>query len=273
MAASPPAPPLAPLAPLLRHLPLTLEMARREIRDRYVGQVFGALWALAHPLAMMALYVFVFAHVFKLRIGGTVELPHDYTVYLLSGLVPWLACQEAMTRAATVVVANAGLVKQVVFPLEVLPVKGVLSSMATQVATTALLALYTLTASGFVPATYLLLPLLFALQFLALAGLSYLIAAVSVYFRDVKDILLVLCTAGVYFMPVFYLPAWVPAAARPLLYANPFSHLAWCYQDACYFGRVEHPAAWAVLAGGSLALLYAGHALFARLKTGFGSAL
>ena len=49
-------------------------------------------------------------------------------------------------------------------------------------------------------------------------------------------------------MPMFYLPEVVPAVCRPLLYVNPFSYLVWCYQDAVYFGRFEHPWAWPVLA-------------------------
>lgn len=262
-----------PLAPLLRHRTLTWEMAKREIRDRYAGQVFGALWAAGHPIALMSVYVFVFAYVLKLKVGGSVDLPLDFTVYLLSGLIPWMAFQESMSKAASVIVANSNLVKQVVFPLEVLPIKGILAAGITQAIATALLMIYTLVTSGSLPWTYALLPVLWGMQFLAVAGVCYLIASIAVYFRDVKDFLQLFCTAGVYFMPVFYLPAWVPEPVRPVLWINPFSYMAWCFQDVCYFGRIEHPTAWIVFGLGSVTIFYVGFAVWRKLKTCFGSVL
>jgi lipopolysaccharide transport system permease protein len=118
-----------------------------------------------------------------------------------------------------------------------------------------------------------LLPVLWSLQFLAMAGVCYLLAAVAVYFRDIKDFLQLFCIAGVYAMPVFYLPAWVPEPIRPALYVNPFSYLAWCYQDACYYGRFEHPWAWLVLGVGAPVVFYAGFWAWRKLKLCFGSVL
>src|SRR5262245_46960482 len=82
---------------LYRQRSLIVEMAKREITDRYLGQVFGAFWAIAHPLLLMLVYVFVFAFVFRVRIGGTRNLPLDYTAYLLSGLIPWISFQDSMS--------------------------------------------------------------------------------------------------------------------------------------------------------------------------------
>ncbi len=258
---------------LTRHRQLTWEMTRREIADRYAGQMLGTLWALAHPLALMAVYVFVFAFVFRIKIGGTVELPLDYTAYILSGLIPWMAFQESMNKGATAILGNSNLVKQVVFPIEVLPVKTVIASFSTQVVATAFLAVYVVATAGRLPWTYVLLPALFVLQALAMIGVAYAVSSVSVYFRDVKDFVQVFCLAGMYVMPVFYLPSMVPELFRPLLYFNPFSYLAWCYQDACYFGRLEHPWAWPVFLGGSLGTFYFGYRVFRKLKLCFGSVL
>ena len=113
---------------LTRHRDLTLEMAKRELSDRYAGQVFGMVWAIGHPVFMVCLYVFIFAFVFKQKVGGTVEMPLDYTAYLLSGLVAWMSFQESLIKSCTAITGNAALVKQVVFPLEILPVKVVLAS-------------------------------------------------------------------------------------------------------------------------------------------------
>ncbi|MCO4089672.1 MAG: ABC transporter permease [Limnohabitans sp.] len=258
---------------LLRHRQLTLEMARREVSDRYVGQAFGVIWAVAHPIFMMGLYVFIFAFVFKTRIGNTVEMPLDYTTYLLSGLLAWMGFQETMAKSCTAITGNAALVKQVVFPLEILPVKGVIVSVFQQGILTALLVLYVLATNGKLPWTYFLLPILFTLQAIAMMGIAYLLAAVGTYFRDMKDFIQLFVTAGVYLLPIFYLPSWVPSLFKPLLYINPFSYLIWCYQDVLYFGRIEHPWAWAVNTAVSLMVFVLGYRLFRRLKPTFGNIL
>src|SRR5262249_56148510 len=92
-------------------------------------------------------------------------------------------------------------------------------------------------------------------------------------FRDVKDLVQVFNTVGLYLVPVLYLPAFVPEACRPLLYINPFSYLVWCYQDAIYFGRFEHPWAWPLLVFLSVGVFIIGYRLFRKLKVMFGNVL
>lgn len=261
------------LSVLVRQRHLTVEMARREIGDRYLGQVFGIFWALGHPLLLMGIYIFVFAYVFKMKIGGTRELPLDYTTYLLAGLIPWLSIQETMTKNCTVIVNHANLVKQVIFPLEVLPVKGVLAALITQGIFLVLLLLYVLVTQHLLFWTHLLLPVLVVLQTLAMIGVSYMLAAVGAYFRDIKDIIQVFNVISFYMLPILYVPAFVPEFFRPLFYINPFSYLIWCYQDVLYFGRFEHWWAWPVLVFLSVASFIVGYRLFRRLKVMFGNVL
>lgn len=258
---------------LTRHRDLTWEMAKREVSDRYAGQAFGPLWAIAHPLFMMGLYVFIFAFVFKMKIGGTVEMPLDYTTYLLSGLVAWMGCQEAMTKSCTAITSHAALVKQVVFPLEILPVKGVLAALFPQSVSLIILILYVLATHGSLPVTYLLIPVLLGFQVMGMIGVSYLLAPIGAYFRDIKDFVQLFSLAGVYLMPVFYLPTWVPELFKPLLYLNPFSYLIWCYQDALYFGRFEHPWAWVVTGTLSVMVFILGYRAFRKLKPLLGNVL
>ena len=252
---------------------LILELTRREITDRYAGQAIGAVWAVGHPLFLLALYVFVFGYVFKVRLGVTNQSAADYTTYLMSGLVAWLAFQETMSKACVVVTSNASLVKQVVFPFEILPVKSVLASLVTQAVAIAALTIYVAFSLGRLPAMYLLLPVAIALQLLAMIGIAYVLSALGAYFRDLKDVVQLFATAGVYLIPAFYLPDWVPPMVKPLLYLNPFSYFIWCYQDVLFFGRFAHPWAWVVTPILSIGIFYGGYRLFMRLKPGFGSIL
>jgi lipopolysaccharide transport system permease protein len=248
-------------------------MTKREIGERYAGQVLGLFWTVGHPLAMMGVFVFIFAVVFKMKVGGTYELPLDYTTYLLSGLIPWITFQESMSKGTMAIVGNANLVKQVVFPLEVLPVKGVLASFVTQGVSLIILIAYVLLKYGTLPWTYILLPVLLVFQCMAMVGVSYVLSAVGIYFRDLKDFVQVFSLVGMYLMPVFYLPAMVPRIFRPVLYINPFSYMIWCYQDVFFFGRFEHPWAWIVYFFLSTAIFYGGYRTFRKLKIMFGNVL
>lgn len=248
-------------------------MAKREISDRYAGQAFGTFWALGHPVFMTALYLFVFAVIFKQRLGGTVEMPLDYTAYLLAGLTAWLAVQDGLQKSCTVVTSSAALVKQTVFPLEVLPIKSMLVSLVPQLVSVSALTAYVAIKYGSLHLTYMLLPLLITVQLLGMIGVAFLLSTLGAYFRDLKDIVQLVVSAGIYLTPIFYLPTWVPAVFKPLLYANPYSYLVWCYQDILYYGRFEHPFAWPVTIAFNLFMFCFGAAFFAKVKPTLGNVL
>lgn len=252
---------------------LIYELTKREISERYSGQVFGALWTIGHPLLLTLVYIFIFGFVFRARAGGTIDLPLDYTAYMLSGIIPWLVFQEALGKASTVIIANANIVKQVIFPLEVLPIKSVLATIVTEVVFLFLLVIYTLITSRTLPWTYVFLPVLILFQTLGMIGISYLFSAIGVYFRDLKDFVLVFLSIAFFILPILYLPESIPAAIRPVLYLNPLSYMIWCYQDILYFGKFAHPWAWAVFLLGSLFIFIFGFRVFRRLKTMFGNVL
>ena len=258
---------------LTKHRELTLAMAKRELSDRYVGQALGMLWVVGHPLFLTALYIFVFSVVFKTRMGGTVEMPLDYTTYVLSGLVAWLAFSESMSKSCVAITSNASLVKQVVFPLEILPVKTVLASMVTMLVSLVVLVVYVLVTHGSLPVTYALLPLVVAMQLMLMIGTAYILSSVGAYFRDLKDFVQMFASAGIFLLPVVYLPGWVPPLFKPIIYLNPLSYLIWCYQDILYFGRFEHPWAWLVTPLVSLGTFLVGYRLFRKLKPSLAAVL
>jgi len=256
-----------------RHRKLMIAMVRRELVLRHVNQVMGSFWLIGHPLFLMALFVFLFGIVFNPKVGGSYELPRDYTVYILSGLVPWLAMVPALTASCNSVVSNASLVKQFVFHLEILPAKDVLTSSVVWVVGIAVITIYTLSEYGTLPWTYVLLPIAAVVHLLAIVGLAFLFSALTVFFRDVQDFVNVFANIGLYIAPVTYLPQWVPPVFRPVIYLNPFSYLIWMYQDVLHFGRIEHPGAWAVSGVGAMLVFAFGYRVFRRLKPSFGNAL
>jgi lipopolysaccharide transport system permease protein len=264
---------MEPVAVLIRHRDLTWELAKRELTDRHVGSFAGVLWAIGHPLFLIGLYVFVFALVLRPHLSGVSDLPNGYAVYILSGLLPWMAVQETLIKSCSAIIQNRSLVKQVVFPIEVLPVKGAVVSLLSQLIGFAILFLYMLAGRGKVSVAVLLLPICLLIQLVMMIGLALALSAISVYIRDIKEMVQVFGMAGAYITPIFYLPDWVPSMFQPLLYVNPFSYMVWSYQDVLYYNGVAHLWAWGGYLLFALTSLYGGHRVFRQLKGSFASAL
>ena len=129
---------------------LAWELTKHEISERYAGQVFGTLWAIGHPLIMVAIYVVVFGRIFG---GSAPPEPGrlDQTTFLLGGLVPWVIMAELLGKACALITGNAGMVKQLVFPIEVLPIKGAMASMISLCVAIGVVVLYALLANGRLP--------------------------------------------------------------------------------------------------------------------------
>lgn len=256
---------------LRRHARLIFEMSRGDLTGRYKGQFLGSVWVIVHPLALTLLYLFLFGVVFSQRIGGTRELPLDYTAYMLSGLIPWLTFQTSMNTSVVSITGNSTLVKQFIFPIEILPIRDVVSSMVTWVVGVSATLIYVVLSHGVVMATWALLPVVLAMQLLAMIGVAFTLSAVAVFFKDIKDFVQLFCLVAIFVMPIVFLPGWVPGIFRPILWINPFTYMIWVYQDVIYFGRIEHPIAWLVFFSWAILAFAGGYRLFKRTKPMFGS--
>jgi lipopolysaccharide transport system permease protein len=252
---------------------LALEMARKQVATEHAGKTLGLFWGIFQPLFLFAVYAFIYGVVFRVRIGNTYELPLNFTVYLLAGLVPWLSFLLLMARSTTLLTGNALLVRQVVFELPLLPIAATLASCLALVLGVGFIAVYTLFVYASLPVTYLALPLLLLLQFLAMLGSAFALSAIGVFFRDIGDLVQVAGVVLIFLLPIVYLPSAVPGAFELLLWLNPFSYMVWCYQDLLYFGRFEHPIAWVVFTLWAWLSFVGGYRLFRRLRPHYGNVL
>jgi lipopolysaccharide transport system permease protein len=259
---------------LSRYRHLVIELTRREFMDRYANQAIGSAWAWLHPLFLMLLYVSVFNFIFAVRFGqGGVDLPRDYTSYVLAGLVPWLFLQDVLGRGSDAIIAHRAYVKQMAFPLDVLPVKRALSSLPILLIGSLFLVLYQLAVFHTLPWTMLLWPLLAIALVLFSAGLVFLLGSVSVFWRDLREVIGVLSTANLFLMPILYLPGQVPALLKSVFWLNPFSYPVWLAQDLMFYGRIEHPIAWVVVPVMAVGTLILGYSIYERLKPQFGDVI
>jgi lipopolysaccharide transport system permease protein len=255
---------------LWTHRQLSYEMAKKDILERSHGQVFGYLWIFFQPLLLIAVYSLIFVVIVRMRHPEAVSGP-DYGFYVMSGLLVWLSTAEALGRASIVLRSNSSLIKQVIFPIEVLPVANVLMAFFTQTVFLTGLALVMAAMGKALPWTLLLLPFAALAQVLGLIGISFIISAISVYLKDIREILQAYLTIAVYTLPLFFAPEQAPSAVRWIFEWNPFTPMINVFRDILYHGRIEHPISWVVFFGVSLFILGAGFRFFRRVKIYFGS--
>lgn len=202
---------------------LLLNLANREISNRYVGSASGLFWALLHPLVLLAIYAVVFATIFKVKFPELGRF--DFTTFVALGLWPWLMFQEGVQRGAMAVQANANLVKKVAFPSEILVYA---ASGATWLIHLVGYGLVLLVLSVFFTPVGLaglpvVLLLLITLMLFTLA-LALVLAALQVLFRDVEQFLTPILMVWFYATPILYpanlVPDWLQSAIR----LNPVSY-------------------------------------------------
>ena len=110
------------------------------------------------------------------------------------------------------------------------------------------------------------------MQVMMMTGIAYLLSPIGAFFKDLKDIVQLFSMMGVFLIPVFYLPDWVPPLFKPVIYINPFSYFIWCYQDLL-FRQATAPWAWLVVFLLSVSSFAAGYRVFRKLKPGLGNVL
>ncbi len=262
------------LRTLAKNRRLLMEMAKRDLSDRYSGQILGKVWGFVHPAATVGVFLFIFGAVFQAKASSVgVDFPADHAVYMVSGLIPWLVVAEVISRSSASISGNAALVKQVVFPLEILPVKMVMATLPTMIIGFAGLTAYVLIRFGTLPASYLMLPAAVAILYVFLIGVAFMISAIAIFFRDLKDIVQLYTLLGLYLAPIFYFINWVPENFRVVLYLNPVTYFVMIFHDLAYHGAIQSPPVWGAALVLSLLSVVLGALVFSRLKPHFGSYL
>lgn len=245
---------------------LLKELVWRDVRSRYVGSGLGLAWAFANPILWMVLYTAVFAGVLRVPIPARFA---SFPEFLLAGLLPWMAMQEAISRSASALTDNAAMVKKTVFPLETLILSIVAAAIVNQVIAFAVFGVYL----GFVghfslPWALLAVPALL-LQALLTFGVASLVATVTVFVRDTIHAIGILLTVVFYATPIVYPAALVPERFRPIIQANPVTHLVEWYRHAFTLHQWPEPGSVLYLTAFAGVAALAGMALFSRARPHF----
>ena len=257
----------------VRNVALIREMVLRDIKGGHAGHGLGSLWIYAQPMVVVVTFMLIFGVVIGSKMAVTDTFPGDYTSYILVGLTPWLLMSGVLGRAANAFSGNANLVKQVVFPIETLPISSVIACFLIYAPTFALMLAYKFFLGGGLNLMALALPFVIALHVLLSIGLILLLSVTTPFIRDIRELITIYTSISMYFTPAIYLPDWVPQMVRPILYINPFSYIVWVYQDVLFFGSIRHGFAWIVFVVMAVVVFLAGLTVFRRVKPYLGNVL
>ena len=243
------------------YLYLIQNLVVKDFKIRYRNMSLGVLWSLLNPLVMMAVYYFVFTKIFKSPL-------QNYPLFLMCGIVPFSFFTVAWATGTTSIVDNAGLIKRVPVPREVVPVTTVLSCCIHLLVQIALLLSIAVFTSG-VNRHWVWLPLVWALEILFVCGLALLSAALNVFVRDTRYVVESATWVLLFLVPVFYDSNLMPLEYRPIYDYNPIAATVISLRKIVYESQPPVSATLWKMLGASLTVFVAGMIVFRRLKPMF----
>jgi lipopolysaccharide transport system permease protein len=215
----------------------------------------------ARLLAQLAVLVFLFGKVLHLNIP-------NYPVFVFVGLLGMNWFSTGVSTAASSVLGQRHLVMQPRLPTSVLPIVAVGVPFVDVLFALPVLALMLALSTGLTWG-FVALPLVFALQFVLISGAAWLVAGVSVFFRDVPNLVGVALMILFYLTPVFYAASHIPARFRWVLYLNPLTTIIDAYRWLLLGTPAPGAARLAAVAGATIAVTILGHRVFTRLAPRF----
>jgi lipopolysaccharide transport system permease protein len=257
-----------PLLTIWRNRGLIRVMVRRDVLGRYRGSFGGSFWTVMNPLLLMLTYFFVFGFIMNSKFPGDPSRT-GFALYYLAGMLPWLAFSEAVGRSPSVMLEHRNFVKKLVFAVETLPVNLVVAGLVSELFAIVLYCVFLLTVRRALPPAVFWLPVLIVPQLLFTAGLSWFLAALGVFVRDLGQILGYLLTIWFFATPICYPEDSLPKYLMPLAGKNPIYILVRGYRDIFLHNHAPaFESLWKLFLLSAVVFIL-GHAWFYKLRKSF----
>ena len=238
-------------------------LVRRELRGRYKASFLGFLWTFIVPLCQLLIYTVVFSVILKSNI-------ERYYLYLFVALIPWNFFSNCLTGGSSCIIQQQSLVNKIYFPREVIPISYVTAAFVNMLyCEVIVLAVSIFSGVRYCILSLLCLALVFLIEYLLALGITMIVCAVDVYFRDLQHMLGILSMAWMFMTPIMYDISIVPENLLPIFYANPMTSIIAAYRDIQYYGVVPHVRTLGTAALMGIIFLVLGFLIFGKLKRRF----
>jgi len=255
------------LAQLPRYRGLIQSLVARELKARYRGSVLGFFWSFINPLTLLLIYTFVFKYVMPAAVKGA----DPYPLFMFCGLLPWTWFASSLMESSGVLIAGGNLIKKVLFPAEILPIVTVTANMIHFFLALPILAVFLVIYRAPLTVGELAwFPIVIAVQYVFTLACALILSALTVHFRDIRDILSNLLSLWFFATPIIYPYLTAPEIAKRFLNWNPMAHVVISYQEILFFpGPFGHWKWLLALGVASIGFFLFGYFIFDRLRDSF----
>ena len=258
---------------LLSNRNLIVDLIRREVVGRYRGSALGILWSFFNPILMLIVYTFVFSVVFKARWTGGSNSKTEFALVLFSGLIVFNLFSECINRAPSLILGNINYVKKVIFPLEILPVVAFGSALFHLIINFLVWMGFYIIFFGLPHLQIIWVPLVILPLLLMTLGVSWLLASIGVYLRDVTQVVGVVTTMLMFLSPIFYPIAALPEEYRHFIQISPLTFVVEQARDVMIWGKGMQWVQWSIQMLISTMIAWLGFAWFQKTRKGFADVL
>ena len=261
------------LGSFLRNRSLIFQMTKREVVGRYRGSVLGIAWSFFNPLIMLAVYTVVFSTVFQAKWGVGSESKAEFALVLFIGMIVHGVLAESMNNSPSLMLKNISYVKKVVFPLEILPWVVMGSTLFHSLISVVVWSLFYLVVNYSFQWTAVFLPLVFFPLVLFSLGVSWMLASLGVYIRDIGQMTGVLTTILLFMSPIFYPASRLPEPYQTIIYLNPLTFIIEQARDVLMWGSMPNWTGLFIAYSVSFLVAWTGFAWFQKTRQGFADVL
>lgn len=238
-------------------------VTRVELQKRHSGSALGMFWLLLYPLLLLSIYLFVYAVVFRMELPGYKGL--DYAIFVFCGLIPFIGLSESLPTGCLCIKQNIHLVKNVMLPIELIPIRTVFVSLATQMVGMMVLVVL-LAVAGLLSFKVLLLPLVLVLQLLMLIGIVFVLAPLAVALTDVSYFVNLFIMLLMFGSPIGFTRDAVPGLFGAVIDLNPVTYMIEAFRCVLLSGYSASATALLAYSLISISCFFLGSFFFDRFK-------
>ena len=239
---------------------------KKDIRGRYKNSFLGVIWSFFNPLLQLLVYAIVFPLIMK-------NTPDNYVIFICVALIPWTYFTTTVSQASYAIIGSGNIIKKVYFPREILPISIVTSGAVNFLISTVIILIF-LFAYGLGVTKYIIFyPIILLVQYVLLLGISFIVSAITVYFRDLEHIIGIILMVGFYATPIFYSEGTIPESFVNIINLNPMAHIIYAYRDIFYYQQMPNFTSLAIVGAISVAITVIGYFIFKKLQKEFAEEL
>ncbi len=240
---------------------LLYNLTTREIKARYKQSILGYFWVILNPFAQMLVMTFVFSVIARIPSLGV-----PYAIFLYVALLPWNFFAASLLSSVNSLVGNSSLITKIYFPREILVYATIAAKIVDFLLASTILVLFMIYFNIPVKISILWVPVIFLIQLIFTLGLSLVLSAFNLFYRDVQYLLNLVIILWMYLTPVIYPVEMIPAQFRFILSLNPMAVFINAYRQVILGGSQPNLNSLGIGLMSSICVFIVGFSLFKKLE-------